>query len=993
MRRFFLKADGSFESAFKFSAITFIVEMIFSAYICFSVLTTTRVGSLTSSNNIEIIYPVAFFFFRVFLIHVSFGCLLRTFEVIFFVKHRKTQYFLWLTYGCLFIAIKYPQVYDEMPWVSLALKNLCFFDYPWIRWLPAFALMAIYLLSFLKKSQKTPKQCITSVVSIILIICYFAYWQELDPETKVIKNPSIARSTKKPKIIFITVDSLRGDSKLELNIAASKSLRKYLSNSTRFKRVISPLPQTHAAISAIFSSLNPVTSGVRSNLSQEAIDTDALLANSPLSVFKHNGYRIKFMADTMEYANVSAGKIFDEVEAPDYAAANVVLSTFFKNRIVFGLFNNPMGRFFVPELARNSAFFFSYSLPEFTSRVLTELNRVAESDTPEILFIHTCSMHWPGILPYPYYPQQSFPEHAKVPFSYKEKHGTLIPNLTVDQWKIQARFNRSIYNSAVNMTVKKFLNPVMEQLEKSKLNENAIVVLLSDHGENLWDLGAKFPKRKFVEHGGSLIFGGSAELAYFRIGSPQLKKRNYDKNIGTIDIIPTILKLADLPGTPSEGQNILDEDLHQSSDDRGYYVETGIWPFRNFAGQYITTPLNGMAGVYQFSPVAKRIYVDSKFLPSILQQKQRAIYYKNFRYTIYPANSGLEEFLCNVESDRECITNLKTTENQTYQFLRKKMSEALQKDVNAGLLKVGACSKFSELSPPVLDLNQIKDFQWQYLFQGLECLHAFHDYGYVISIFDKLMEAPDSSILLKKYIMSYSLLLCAYTNIFENDNLPEFLKSYISDKNLNEMPHRHRSNAMKCLRALGRNEEANKLNDILTAEKEPPNKDSTPKPQVKTKLSEVMGISQKYATSPLEAYKKIDEYFKVERSYNFIDEMAGLRFEGLKAFLEGSSEESLFMTMKILVDSSSLDIGFFNFVLRRVDALEVPNFETNQLLNLRKSSLVKNSFTRPVEDIQKKEVLLATKKIAAWLCSKGSQYCLPARKILGDLSARTKFSN
>lgn len=993
IRRFLLSDSGSIEDAFKFSLITFIVEMFISAYICFSVLAYTRGGNLISANNLVVFSTGAFFFFRVFLIHLLFGCILRGLELVFSVRRRGLQYFLWLSYACLFIAVKYPQVYDEMPWVSLALKNLRLFDVPWVRWIPAFALILGYIWSFYKESQKTLGAYIASSVSMILIIFYFTSWQTLDPDVKTISNPAISKHTQKPKIIFITVDSLKGDSQLQNNSYASESLQKYLSKSTHFKRVISPIAQTHAALSAIFSSLNPTTTGVRSNLSKEATDTDGMLVNTPISIFKQNGYKIKFMSDAMEYSNVTAGNIFDEVDAPDYAVANLILSTFFKNRIFYGLFNNPIGKFFVPEIYRNSTFFYSYDLPDFTNRVLSELNQVSEADSPELLFIHTCSLHWPAILPYPYYPQSSFPEHVKVPFSYKEKHGAAAQDLTIEQWKTQARFNRTIYESGVNFTIKKFLNPVIDQIERSRIGENAIIVLMSDHGENLWDTEAKLPKNKFVEHGGSLIFGSSAELAYFRILYPQIKQKYYDKNIGTIDIIPTILKLAGLSTVSSDGRDVL-EDSMKKNDDAVYYAETGILPFGNFAGQFMTTPISGLAGLFRFDPKAYRIYANPQLLPTVLQQKQRAVYYKDFRYTVFPALTGLEEFLCNVEADPECLVNLKSTEVEIYMHLRKSMSEYLQKDINAGNLKIGVCSIFPELSSTMGSMEQIAIFQWQYFFQALECLHGFHDYGYALSIFEKLEADKDSSELLKRDILSQTLLLCAYENIFTNENsLPDFLNKYISHINLDEILPGHRMHASKCLKALGKEKDAEMLNSVLKRDIEMDPMDPAFSVQAENLLAEVKSISQTFSYSPLLVKEKIDDYFRVELGYNLVSEMSFLLFESMSPHLKSDSDESLLLAAKMLFEGNSLGTGFFNYIIRKVDTLEVPGFEANQVSNLKAATLANRTFDRPVENVKQKEIFLSIKKIKTRLCTNDTQLCRSALKFLNKLSSETALTN
>ncbi|RZM24470.1 MAG: DUF229 domain-containing protein, partial [Pedobacter sp.] len=449
--------------------------------------------------------------------------------------------------------------------------------------------------------------------------------------------------------------------------------------------------------------------------------------------------------------------------------------------------------------------FYSYRLPNFTNHVLEQMEEVRTSAQPVFLFVHTCSMHWPGILPFPYYPRSDFPEHSQVPFSYTSKfRGLSHQPLTSEQWVEQSQFNQRIYDSAKQMTVDEFLNPVFSYLKQSGLMDNSIVVLMSDHGENLWQSGPKYPKEKMVEHGGSLLFGSQSELSFFRIKAPMLTPATSDQTAGVIDILPSVLQLAGLTATDVDGKSFVTEGKLKPQG-QSYYVETGLWPFASYSGQFLTTPATNLGPLLKLDSEYWKLFVDPLFLPGVVLQKQRAIYIGDYRYTVFPTSKGFEEFLCDTERDKGCLTNLALELPEVLKQARSQITPYFKADIDHDLLRVGACSSLPSMEPSTAPkFSEVRKYQWQYFFQALECLRSKHDYAYSTAILNSLMNNEEVSAQLKSRILLHGLNLCGWATAFNSINMPDYMRNHLNineDTDLAQLKYGEAT--LRCLTILG----------------------------------------------------------------------------------------------------------------------------------------------------------------------------------------------
>ncbi|RYZ85079.1 MAG: hypothetical protein EOP04_16730, partial [Proteobacteria bacterium] len=110
-----LQKDGLVQPAFKFAFWTFIVELALSIFVFSSIAGSVRFDGFINQSNALAMLVILYFFLRVGFIHFALGIILRIVEWAFDIKQKGALYILVLIYAYLYLAILYPQNFDEFP--------------------------------------------------------------------------------------------------------------------------------------------------------------------------------------------------------------------------------------------------------------------------------------------------------------------------------------------------------------------------------------------------------------------------------------------------------------------------------------------------------------------------------------------------------------------------------------------------------------------------------------------------------------------------------------------------------------------------------------------------------------------------------------------------------------------------------------------------------------------------------------------------------------
>jgi hypothetical protein len=251
----------------------------------------------------------------------------------------------------------------------------------------------------------------------------------------------------RPNIVIVGIDSLRSDLSLPRGgDAAMPGFREFLRGAHRFTDATTPLARTFGSWVSILTGRHPVATGARVNLMPRAlVKADDTLGTA----LRAAGYRAVFATDESRFANIDASYGFDRVISPPIGARDMLLAQAGDMPLVNVLATTPVGGWLFPSSHANRAAYVKYRPAEF----LGKLEGAVEGDEPLFLAVHLTLAHWP-------YSWAGF-DKPGTPDAY-----------------------RATYRRALEAVDAQF-SSVMRILERRGILENAVVALLSDHGEAL----------------------------------------------------------------------------------------------------------------------------------------------------------------------------------------------------------------------------------------------------------------------------------------------------------------------------------------------------------------------------------------------------------------------------------------------------------------------------------------------------------------------------
>lgn len=933
MKLFWIRSSQFLKKPLIFAGALFAIELAFSIYFGKAATSGTRFHGFFSLENHQVITTILFFYVRVALLYFFYGLALATLDSIFKIRFR-ISFYIWITFlGFLFLAIKYPQAYEDLIILTSAFVKTQLFFKVWILHLLLGGTL-LYLViksALLFKVIRSPSLLLAQLLTLFCLAWFVK--TNFSLEHRVPSSVKSGQTNTNRNLIIILVDSLRDDQNIENMASVGLDLGDFFNTSTTFKRVVSPLAQTHAALVSLFRGENPTVHGVRSNLGSQK-DKYNLLKGSMLTQLKEVGYKVHLIQDVSEYSSFIKDDVIDSAISPQYSIQNIFISAVFKNKLVFSFFNNFLGHIILPEIENSNSFTLAYNPEDFAGKMIHQLSKLEGSKEPFVAFLHTCALHWPLTLPYPYYPTSGFPDHSKYPFSYISKFKALSQEkLNAKQWKTQSHFNQKLYKSGIDMTVQLILNPLFSYLHSSPFYENSAIVLMSDHGEELWTSDSKYPEVRSVQHGTSLLFGSKSEYSFLRIRLPNQRPEHVDHNFGVIDVIPWVANKLSL--FKNESHILPDENSF-------HYSETGLWPFEIFPGQFKTIYPSEVSSFLKVG-VGNQIYVNSALLPNLIQQKQRAIYYKNYKLVIYPSHYGYQDFLCNLQTDPNCEKNLNHSEIKIFRLMMSQMADTLHLDQKAGLLSLGQCSPFANGARQALPPSGIalSNYYWQDYFQSLECLYRYRNLPLFFKTADKLLMTEGISGVLKNYVLRKTITLCSASKGIQFKYYSQYLVNLLKKPGSkfyksNDMEiSRCRFNLQRTQGINGKNQfpetaltsdEKAKLlesfikqskNRSITNQKEsmirnyPYFRNLEDKNKLIQTLTSVADIS--------EFDSQIRDLFALDLEYNFVEKMKPLQFERASRLFSLDKPDAVYEIVKALLTVKTQDIGYTDYLLFSLD--------------------------------------------------------------------------
>jgi len=417
----------------------------------------------------------------------------------------------------------------------------------------------------------------------------------------------------RPHIVVIGIDSLRTDAVQNPGQTLTPGIDEYLDQAIQFSDTYTPLARTFPAWVSIVSGRHPHTTGAFVNLlPRELIDEGETMP----SILSANGYRTVYAIDEVRFSNLDESYGFDEMLAPPMGAADFMLGFFADTPLANVLVNTKVGQWLFPYGHANRAAAETYDPDVFIDRI----GDAVAFDRPTLLAVHFTLVHWPYTW-------------ATAPRLSREELARLPP----------IERARSLYDMAVGRVDEQF-GDLMDLLEDKGALDNAIVVVLSDHGESLGESSLIADHDHAIDRllGTHEIFGHGTHVFSKDQYNVVLGMRSYGNDLlpragGSVldspasleDIAPTVLDLLGLGlDQRFDGRSLvpyLRDGKSPPDVERIRFLETefnppGISPELLMTASAIMTA----ADKYEIDPDTDRVLVKTHYLDEILARRQYA---------------------------------------------------------------------------------------------------------------------------------------------------------------------------------------------------------------------------------------------------------------------------------------------------------------------------------------------------------------------------------
>jgi hypothetical protein len=420
-----------------------------------------------------------------------------------------------------------------------------------------------------------------------------------------VSAPAGHSTREQPHVILIGIDALRPDALYDKDGRdVMPVINDFLAQSTVFSDTLTPLARTFPAWVSIVSGKHPHTTGAIMNLlPRELIDEGDTLPK----LLADRGYHTVYATDEVRFSNLDESYGFRELIAPPMGASDFVISFFSDTPLANLLVNTPAGAVLFPHTYANRATAITYEPDTFIERLGARLR----FDEPTFLAVHLTLTHWPH---------------------------TWATEAGDHEAPVSDRYRRAAIRADQQF------GDLVQMLRDRGALQNAIVVVLSDHGEALGEpasLANEGHAARHIRalsasygHGTNVFAEGQYRvlLAMRSLGSDELMTPaglELDVPASLEDIAPTIADALQLePNQPFDGVSWLSELKGAPNGDnepRIRYLETEFVPPGLASGpDVLRSMLRQAAPFYRVDAKTDRVLIRDERLQDIMQSRQYA---------------------------------------------------------------------------------------------------------------------------------------------------------------------------------------------------------------------------------------------------------------------------------------------------------------------------------------------------------------------------------
>jgi arylsulfatase A-like enzyme len=482
----------------------------------------------------------------------------------------------------------------------------------------------------------------------------------------------LAHNLNKKNIIIIGSDSLRGDrigfngykpirDNNKTNGGVSPTIDSLASNSQVFTKCFTPIASTLESNTSLQTSTYPHTHGLRHMYpNREQLEKTNQSIKSIGEILKGNNYTTCAIGDwcagfyqviPLGFNDVSVSS-FDNFKI--YMTQAVVMAHF----AVPLYFDNQIGYKIFPEIES----FAQFVTPNVvTDRVDKKITTLAASKNPFYMHVFYSSNHLPYRSKEPYCSMFSDPNYSgKNKTAVDFDIDSFIGSTDLEsKWKVLSKEDMQQINALYDGCTRQFddcIKQILDSLKRNGLDKNTIVIINSDHGDDLYEPGAT------LGHGLSFNGGDQTNHTPMIIYIPEIAAQRFDQITRSIDVAPSLLELLDIDRpTQWEGKSFASWITKKNApSSRPFYAETGF-PFIQFRVENVKRPklppmdeLTTIDDSFNYAFVLK-----PKFESLLVSAKQRMLRSERWKIIYTPTINGDANYrLFFLPNDPHCERNI-----------------------------------------------------------------------------------------------------------------------------------------------------------------------------------------------------------------------------------------------------------------------------------------------------------------------------------------------
>lgn len=503
-------------------------------------------------------------------------------------------------------------------------------------------------LSALAATAQWKHFSILMLIALLLITpCMFAAW------------PGVTRARKKsesrkgrPNIVMIGCDTLRVD-----RLGACKygrSLTPFIDALTKkgvtFTNCYTPLARTAPSLASLLTGTWPFRNGIRTNF---VSDRKSLLPFEALpKILGNNGYETVAISD---WAGSDLGKLsmgFEHTDVPEdqwnlkYLIRQgpkdirLFLSLFFNNRIGWAL---------LPEI------YYMAGTPltaDLGKKAKKWIDRLAGNDRPFFLNVFMATSHPPFGSEYPYYRHYSpadYSGESKFAMARLEDPFDIIRSMREPREAFELDQIIDLYDGCVRRFDDE-VRGIVQQLKKSGVDNNTIVLIYSDHGMELFE-------HDTWGQGNSAV-GEASPRVPLVVVDPRSSGHGVDSRVvRTVDVAPTLLEMCGIDAPVyMDGVSLTGYLADMNIDWKlPAYFETGVWlaPPPGRHAEHITYPdVMDLLHVPDYS--TGTLALKEEYAEVIEKARDRMVRQGRWKLVQFPLKNRMLFQLFDLESDPGC---------------------------------------------------------------------------------------------------------------------------------------------------------------------------------------------------------------------------------------------------------------------------------------------------------------------------------------------------